>query len=146
MSEPLESYRNTWTSTVDVSDVEKAATEKVEFHSKRKAWWTTKKNEIVEEMRSSGIKISETIVEELGKLGYSNSTVGNRQGVSVSIDSKLQERLGESMQKIDQHTKKESSYIAWVSFLSTVAADTQMTLTMDDYSFFFGANTSPSEQ
>ncbi len=131
-------FRNLWTHTFSSGKVLDAAKAKLTYHTGRRDWWKAKKEETIAKIRSEGINVSESIVEQLGKMGYSTSN-NSRGGVSVTIDPELQQDLQETITKISLHEKNMAEYATWIGFLEPMHNDKELSLTHDDYLFFFSA-------
>lgn len=134
--------REKWKFQFKADEVRVAAEVKVKFHTEREAWWRAKKEEVMVEIKTSGVSIDESIVDELGKIGYSNtmhlqSVRGIGGGPQIRIDPELVQRLQECHGKVDEHKDKLKAYTAWVEVLT--AGGTQLlTLDHEDYLFFYG--------
>lgn len=130
-----------WKFQFKAEEVKTAAEAKAKFHTDRHTWWVTKKDEVMNEIKTSGISIDESIVDELGKSGYAGYQTLNVRaqngGPQVRIDQNLVQRLNESHSKIAEHKEKVKAYTSWVEVLT--AGGTQLlTLDHEDYLFFYG--------
>lgn len=134
--------REKWKFQFKADEVKTAAQSKFTFHTERTKWWTEKKEEVMNEIKTSGISIDESIVDELGKSGYSGYQTLNVRSLGagspqVRIDPNLVQRLNEAHGKIAEHKEKVKAYTAWVEVLT--AGGTQLlTLDHEDYIFFYG--------
>lgn len=133
------SHKAYWTFIYPVAEVLAGAKEKKKYHETRKIWWGDKKTETITKIKSEGITITESIVEELSKLGYSTQRNG---GPQVTIDNKMQQDLSECVSKIKEHELRIKEYDAWVQILTAKAAlnvpNDTLTLTQTDWLYFFG--------
>jgi len=113
-----------------------AATGKLEFHEGRRKWWGEKKEELIGKIRAEGINVTESVVDELGKLGYhtSNAAIG---GPTIQIDAGLAAQVREAAQKVHEHDGKIAQYKAWMQMLEA-HQNANFDLDHDDWMFFFG--------
>lgn len=136
--------REKWKFQFKADEVNAAAGAKVKFHTDRLAWWQGKKEEVMTEIKTTGISIDESIVDELGKAGYAgyqtltvqNARFGNA-APQVRIDPALVQRLNEAHGKIEEHKGKVKAYTAWVEVLGAGGSQL-LTLDHEDYLFFYG--------
>lgn len=113
-----------------------AAIEKEAFHVKRKEWWFDKKEAVIAKIRSEGINVTESIVDELGKLGYATNSVRG-MAPTIQIDAGMAAQVQEATQKVHEHDGKVAKYQAWQQMLSAHPVAT-FDLDHDDWMFFFG--------
>src|SRR6185295_3981380 len=134
--------RDEWTVQYRGLALAGAALDKKTHHQGRLEWWKNKKAEVIEKIRSEGIEVSESIVDELGKAGYANATVasmnvtrGYRDPV-VQIDAALQAHLREAVAKVHEHEGKARAYDCWEQMMTAQpAAASTFDLTHDDWMF-----------
>lgn len=131
--------RNEWSVKYNGAELLVAAQEKLKFHEGRETWWKDKKDECLTRLKTEGVNVSETIVDELVKSGY--NTVANahfgRYGPSVELDEKMVADLREAAGKVDEHKAKIKEFSAWVAMLERDPRET-FYAAIDDYTFFFG--------
>lgn len=128
--------RASWKFTYTADKLLEAATAKKDFHAGRLDWWTSKRKETEDKIRSEGIEIDESVAafsNGLGTAGYSNSG----RGPSVSIRNDLVKDLGECVAKTSEHEAKIRDYGAWIQVLAS-QGQTSLELHQDDWLFFFG--------
>ncbi len=124
------------------ADEVKAATEaKLVFHKERRDWWEKTKAEVMQKIKEGGVTIDESIVDMLGKTGYSNYQTLNvraqNAGPQVRIDPELVQHLQEAHTKVDEHKEKMKLYQSWSEVL-TAGGSQLLTLDHEDYLFFYG--------
>lgn len=124
-----------WLFEYSAKDLAQAATKKMNHHNDRAEWWKMKKVEVMNEVKESGIEVSESVASE-----YSNYTSTNRgNGPQVMVRTDLQNKLTEIHSKILSHEQKTKEYHGWEQVLSSAAkTDRRLELNADDYLYFFG--------
>src|SRR5262245_30132487 len=128
--------RNEWGVEYTGAKLAVAANEKASYHSQRVLVWQQKKEDVIAEIRSDGMQINESIVDEMRKLGnYTTSNIGD--GPSVTIRHDLLERLGEAHSKVVRHEKLVKEYDAWLQMMNA-HNDHRFFLQHDDWLYFFG--------
>ena len=128
--------RDKWAVNYSGQQLCDAASAKEERHKLRRKWWLDKKEEVITKIRAEGINVTESIVDELGKLGYSNSTRAFG-GPVVQVDAGMAAQVQEATQKVHEHQDKVYKYGAWIQMLSAHPA-ASFALDHDDWMFFFG--------
>lgn len=125
--------RASWKFTYTADKLLEAATAKRDFHAGRLDWWSSKRKETEDKIRSEGIEIDESVA--IGSLtsNYSNSG----RGPQVSIRNDLVRDLTECVSKTQEHEAKIRDYGAWIQVLSS-QGQTSLELHQDDWLFFFG--------
>ena len=128
------SNRTAWKFSYNADQLTTAAKTKFDYHSARLVWWQQKQQETIAKIKSEGVKVDESIVEELTKTGYSTSNIG--RGPQVQIRNDLLADLNECAHKVEEHRRKIKDYEGWVEIL---ASQGQLTLALDqeDWLFFF---------
>lgn len=130
--------RDEWTVPYDGKALLDAACEKAKFHETRKDWWARKKEQLAEELKTTGVTINESVVDEIGKLGYTTmANVGGRAGPDVQLDQKLVSQLRECYAKVNEHVTKIAGYKAWMQMLEAHQS-ARFDLDNDDWMYFFG--------
>lgn len=133
-----ETKRDEWTVQYTGSALAKAAADKKTYHEGRLKWWRHTKEEVAAAIRAGGITVTESIVDDLAKQGYTNTTRGDG-GPVVQIDAAMQAHLREAHGKVKDHEKAVSVYDAWHQMMSSEAATPRtFELTQADWMFFFG--------
>ena len=130
--------RDDWTVMYTGKALYDAAIMKVTYHESRQKWWLNKKIELIDKIRAEGINVTESVVDELGKLGYStsNANIGGN-GPHIQIDAGLAAQVREASQKVHEHVDKITGYRAWVQMLDA-HKDMNFALDNDDWIYFFG--------
>lgn len=129
--------RDDWEVPYTGEQIAKAASDKKVFHTGRVTWWTQKKNELMDKIRSDGLNITESVVDELAKTGYANTTNNAYGAPTIQIDAGLQMQLREAHQKVGAHKALVGQYDAWIQMLSNHRA-VIFGLDNDDWMYFFG--------
>ena len=127
-----DNLRTSWKIKMPAANVYVAAQEKLEFHKERLAIWEEARSATIETIKSNGVVIEESVLNDFGTSTYSNS--GRQPGVSVN--SELVRDLNEANTKITEHKDKVRAFDSWVQFLSSATGDLELTLS--DYLYFFG--------
>lgn len=136
-----ESKRDEWLFIYTVARLAAAAQAKKEYHEGRHKWWGEKKAAVMAEIRESGINISESIVDELAKVGYASNNLNATRalhGPQVTIKPELVARLQECVTKVEQHMGKVLAYDGWQQALSAAPQESTYSLNINDWLFFFG--------
>lgn len=124
--------RHEWTFNYTASELREAATKQRDHRASRLTWWKAKMDEVMAEVRATGIEINESIVSS-----YSNK-MGHAPEVMVRND--LQTKLGEAHQRIQLHDKMQREYDGWVQVMTACPPTLNLALNNDDWLYFFGKN------
>jgi hypothetical protein len=124
--------RDEWVFPYTADKLLEAARAKSEFHTGRKEWWTKKRAEVEQQIKTDGIKIDTSVAEQVGK-SYTNMD----RNASVTVDNRLVKDFQETVGKIEEHRNKVSQYDAWIEVLQS-QGQTSFALHQDDWLFFFG--------
>jgi hypothetical protein len=129
--------RHIWKFAYTADKLLEAAQAKHSFHTGRLTWWTAKRDEIKETIKSDGIEIDESVADQAGKSGgYPGySTLGRPSQVSIRTD--LVQDLNECLSKVQEHRGKVREYDAWIQVLES-QGKASLDLDQDDWLFFFG--------
>jgi hypothetical protein len=127
-----DNLRTTWKVKTAAANVYVAAQEKLAYHQGRLQVWEAARDETINKIKSNGVVIDESVLNDMGSSTYSNS--GRQPGVSVNTE--LVRDLNEANQKITEHKDKVRAFDSWVQFLSSATGDLELTLS--DYLYFFG--------
>lgn len=122
--------RKEWEFEYTASNLAQAAEAKRAHHESRLQWWQTRKDEVMKEVRESGIEVSES-----DAVLYSNSTP--MRGPQVMVRNDLQDKLTEAHSKIQDHAAKVREYDGWVQVLDG-NSEARVKLNQDDWLYFFG--------
>jgi len=125
------SNRKDWEFTYTAEALAKAARAKKDYRQGRMAWWEVKKEEVIAEIKASGLEFNESLA-----VSYS-SNVGRAPQLAVKPD--LQNKIQECHSKIQEHMSAVREYDGWVQVLEANPTNS-LSLTHDDWLFFFGAN------
>jgi hypothetical protein len=130
--------RNEWTVPYTGKQLADAAAEKKAYHeSRHHLWWSTKREEVIAKIKADGMTITDSIVDELSKTGYANTSAFGNAGPTVQIDAGLQNHLAEAHGKMKQHEKLVKEYDAWGQMMGAHEA-AAFNLQLDDWMYFFG--------
>lgn len=106
---------------------EASKTKKI-YRESRLAWWKTKEEELMKEVKESGLEINESV----GSSYMSNA--GRAPHISVRGD--LQDKLSECHSKIKEHSEAAREYDGWIQVL-TSNPESILKLKHSDWLFFF---------
>ncbi len=120
--------RHEWEFPYTADKLLAVATTKHGFHQGRLEWWTTKKADVLTQIKAEGLEIDESVA-----LGYSNS--GRNTSVNVRVD--LLRDLNECVGKVTEHGGKVKDYDAWIQVLGS-QGQSSFALHQEDWLFFFG--------
>lgn len=124
------SKRYDWEFEYTAAKLAEASEQKRLSHETRKAWWETKKAEVMKKVGESGIEVKDSLAS-----AYSNTKGG--YGPQIVIDDGLQRDLCEAQAKILEHDTLVREYSGWVQVLRA-NPEARLKLTCNDYLFFFG--------
>lgn len=123
--------RNEWAFDYSAADLAGAAAKKRVHHEERRAWWEQKQAMVIEEVRASGLEIT----EDIAALYASTAALG---GARVVVKDDCQRRLSECHMKIKGHDEKAREYAGWEAVLRSRPQTERRELHVDDWLFFFG--------
>jgi len=121
--------RDKWEFEVLSKELAQAALNKMSYHQLREQTWRGMKDEVMAEIRATGIDISESAMGA----NYANTALITPQ---ISIKPDLQRRLTECHNKIQEHQKKSQEYSGWHQTLDTQRE--RLKLHQDDWLYFYG--------
>lgn len=127
------SKRDEWLFNYPATELSEGAKKQKEYRLSRVDWWTKKKDELMLELKESGIEVTESIAA--GISNYASSGIG--KGPQVAIKPELQLKLTECHNKIVEHQQAADTYEGWVQVL-TANSKNSMELTQADWLYFFG--------
>jgi hypothetical protein len=129
--------RDEWKFKHRAEELAEAARSKYEHHAARLAWWKGKKEEVIAEIRSNGLEVSDTVASEyqLSSMNFTGALRGN--GAKVIVKDEYQKKLTECEMKMSEHSQKSSAYDGWYQVLSANASS-ELEIDHDDFLFFFG--------
>jgi hypothetical protein len=125
--------RNEWEFEYTASTLAKAAHAQRTHRLSRVEVWESKKTEIMQKVKTSGLTIHEGVAASLSN--YTNSIGG--EGAQVMVDATLQRDLNECVKKIRAHRDMATEYDGWVQVLEA-NPESRLKLTHGDWMFFFG--------
>lgn len=128
--------REDWKVQKPAKELLDAAVFKTGFHEGRITFWRGKKDELIVKLKSEGINVTESLVEEMGKASYISTRAYGHNGPNVQIDQGMLAQINEAQGKVTKHEELLSEYRTWSEMLK----DTNKTfeLDYDDWKFFFG--------
>lgn len=122
-------HRHNWEFEYTASVLAGAAAEKKAYRQQRADWWENKQNELMEEVKSSGLEINESVAS-----AYQTSAT---RGPQLSVRQDLQQKLAECHTKIREHLSAVRSYDGWEQVLNA-NPEQRLKLKHGDWLFFFG--------
>lgn len=122
--------RDNWEFEYTASVLAENAAKQRNYRVSRVEAWKKKKAEIMEDIKNSGLTVTESLSEKM-------SSYSSNRGARVVVDEKLQEDLDEAVEKIRAHEELAKKYDGWVQVLSA-NPHSRLKLKHDDWMFFFG--------
>ena len=126
--------RDEWEVTYTGSELAKAALLQRDRRSERLKWWSAKKDQVMKDIKETGIDVEESIAASKG-YSISNTSPGISPRVTVRID--LQRRLAECHDKIMDHSSAVKDYEGWRQMMEKHNTQT-FNLSHEDWLYFFG--------
>lgn len=123
------SNRYGWEFGYTAKNLAQAAAKQRTFRNGRVEFWSQKKKEVMEKIKTSGISVHES---PGATVNYTTAAGGQ-----VMIDATLQKDLTECHNKIQEHMRMATIYDGWVQVLEA-NPDLHLQLTHADWLFFFG--------
>lgn len=124
--------RADWLIHLDAKKILAAAKTKQKHHTERLDIWKKAQTITEDKILKEGVSIDRSVLEDLGKMSYSNS---GRSPQAVIRDDLLRD-LTEASSKIHEHQGKLREFDSWVEFLEF--AEGELSLNLADYLYFFG--------
>ena len=140
MHDTLDTARFKWEFPYLAAELAVAAQTQKKFREDRIAFWKQKYEEVLKEIRESGVEVTESIATELRRQAdyrLSNSRSPGYSGPRVSIRSDLAEKLQEAHERIEHHQEKAFEYDGWIQVLSA-RGNQELKLLHKDWLYFFG--------
>lgn len=132
--------RNEWTFEYTAQQLSDAARDRLKHHQLRIEWWRSKKDQVLQTIRSEGLEIDEKLVLE-----YSSPKGRDwNDATRVTVRTDLRNDLNECLKKLAFHTERSTAYLGWRDVLSA-NTDARLSLDHEDWQFFFSAPDSGSE-
>ena len=125
--------RKEWKFRYNAKQLVEAARLKLEHHNARLDVWKDKREQLIAEIRESGIEVTE-------KAALTMRTAKMRDyedGGNVMIRNDLSKALSETYEKLAYHTGLRDTYDGWHQSL-LANSDNSFDLDIDDWLFFFG--------
>lgn len=122
--------RNEWLFEYTASKLAVAAEHKRDFRKARLDWWEAKRNEVMQEVKDSGLEVSESLA-----MDYSKTSPG--VGPQVMVRNDLQRKLTECYGKIKEHAEMMRQYEGWRQVF-VANPESRLQLHHDDWLYFFG--------
>lgn len=129
--------RDDWTFRYTAKQLAEAATLKVEYHKARLEFWSNRREQLVNEIRESGIEVNEKAAVTMPHAKVRDF----QQGGNVMIRNDLSKALSETYDKLGYHTGRRDTYDGWQQSL-LANPDNGFELDIDDWLFFFGKDVS----
>ncbi len=126
--------RDQWEFEYTAAKLAEGAIAQREFRRGRAAWWANAKDQLMTEIRQSGLEVSESVAA-----GISNYTGTRMEGPQVMVRADLQKKLSECHAKIQSHQQAADEYEGWVQVLKA-NSENRLKLTQADWLYFFGAH------
>lgn len=123
-----------WKFEYAASKLADAASTRAAYHRDRLDWWRSKKDQVLDTIRSEGLEIDEKIVMEFA----SPKSRDWQDATRISVRNDLRNDLNECLKKLAHHTQQLASYSAWNEVL-TANASASFNLDHEDWQFFFGS-------
>lgn len=135
----IQANRNFWEFEYSVDNIAKAAMLKSDYHHTRLEWWKAKEVETIHKIQADGVEIDKSLLQQ----GFTANTMAsfsnvNYRQASVSIKDEYLNNLNECQSKIREHEGKLAGYTAWVKVLTSQEPSDTLSLTHDDWMYFFG--------
>ena len=124
--------RKDWEFEYTAKELADAAALKRDYRQSRVEWWEKQKEEVMKEVKESGLEVSESLAN-----GYT-SNVG--RGPQVMVRSDLQTKLMECHERIQKHAGAVREYDGWTQVLEAQLPTNKLKLKHADWLFFFGKN------
>lgn len=124
--------REEWKFSYETKHIVAATREKVLYHNGRLRFWETKKEEVMAQIKSTGLEIKESLA------GGVHSNVARGYDTQVVIDATMQRDLDECAGKIREHRRVVTQYQNWLDVLEPQPQGALLELDYNDYLFFFG--------
>jgi histidinol-phosphate/aromatic aminotransferase/cobyric acid decarboxylase-like protein len=131
MMNSISEKRSAWTFEYTAARIAEGAAKQKAFRESRVEAWSKKKEALMQEVRDSGLEVSESAGAE-----FSNYTSAVR-GPQLMVRSDLQAKLTECHGKIQQHQQAVAEYDGWYQVL-LANPEARLQLTQQDWLYFFG--------
>lgn len=125
------SNRKEWEFSYTAEALAKAALAKKDYRQSRVTWWEKKRDEVVAEIKASGLEFNESLATQYSASGM--------RAPQLAVKPDLQNKIQECHSRITDHMSAVREYDGWVQVLEANPTNV-LSLTHDDWLFFFGAN------
>ncbi len=122
-----------WTFQCESSKLAEGAKTQRDYRLSRVAFWKQARDRIIEEIKQSGVEISESLSAQSAV--YTGTR--HRAMTQVTVRGDLQVKLSECHAKIQSHQEAADEYDAWALVLSDNSR-VALTLNYGDWAYFFG--------
>lgn len=126
--------RSEWEFEYVARELADGARKQKAYRDGRVKWWQEQKDQVMAEIRSSGIDVVESVTA--GKFDYASNSMGAAQP-TITVKPELQKKLQECHTKIQQHQEAAVEYDGWIQVLEA-KPDNVLKLTNADWLYFFG--------
>jgi histidinol-phosphate/aromatic aminotransferase/cobyric acid decarboxylase-like protein len=124
--------RTGWEFEYSARELATAAGKQRAFRLERVAWWKAQKEKVMDEVRATGIEVSESLAMDTPN--YASKAL---HGPQVMVRADLQQKLTECHGKIQHHQRLADDYMAWATML-VEHETTRLKIKHQDWVFFFG--------
>lgn len=124
--------RDEWEFEYTASKLAEGARKQKEHRLSRVTAWKEVQQNIMAEVRESGIEVIESA--GAGMSSYANTA---SVGPKVSVRSDLQQKLTECHLKVQSHSTAAAEYDGWIQVLES-NPESRLKLTQGDWLYFFG--------
>lgn len=129
--------RGEWEFEYTASKLAEGAVEQKIFRLNRVNVWTEAKNKLMEEIRESGLEVTESMAAAMSsQYQFGNGGAG---APTIHVKQDLQKKLQECFTKIQDHSQAAAEYGGWYQVLSA-NPESRLKLTQADWLYFFGKN------
>src|SRR5579862_2542895 len=130
--------RHEWEFEYTANKLAEGAVSQKEFRLGRVAWWKEAKGNVMQEVKDSGIEISESVAASISN--YASNT--KQDGPQIMVRADLQRKLAECHSKIQSHQQASDEYEGWIQVLNA-NPEQRLKLTQSDW-LYFSASHDPS--
>lgn len=134
--------RANWLFTYTAAQVAWGARKQKEYRDSRLKIWKTKREEVMHEIRSKGLTVTDSAMESLlesmaGSYQISNAkSYRANNGPTIQVDDRLKDKLAECYSKVNEHETLSIQYDTWIQTLEAQPS-LELDLTPEDFKFFF---------
>lgn len=125
--------RKEWKFRYNAKQLAEAAEKKVGHHNDRLEFWKSRREQLIDEIRKTGIEVN----EKAAVVMTGAKSRDYRHAGDVMIRNDLSRALAETYEKLSYHTGLRDTYDGWRQSLKA-NIDNSFDLDIDDWLFFFG--------